>query len=226
MSLTQLPLPFLDADSATGQGFLAAPSNAEARTWLERVEAWPGGRLVIWGAPGCGKTHLLRRWAAQTRSSVVSGAALAGPPEPPSSGLAIDNADDVADDSALLHTLNAAAEAGFPVLLTASAPPARWPVRLPDLMSRLRTITAVAITAPEEWLLKALLAQQFAERQLAVPEPIQDWILLRLPRTAAAVREFATRLDRAALTAGRAVNRMLAASVLAGFDENGQAPLG
>lgn len=226
MSLTQLPLPFLDADSATDQGFLAAPSNAEARTWLERVEAWPGGRLVIWGEPGCGKTHLLHRWAAQTRSAVIPGAALAGPAEPPSTGLAIDDADNLTDDATFLHTLNAAAEAGFPVLLAASSPPARWPVRLPDLMSRLRTITAVAITAPEEWLLKALLVRQFAERQLAVPEPIQDWILLRLPRTAAAVRDFATRLDHASLAAGRAVNRVLAASVLAGFDENGQAPLG
>ena len=226
MSLSQLALPFLDAGGTTDQGFLEAPSNAAARAWLARVETWPGGRLVIWGESGCGKTHLLRRWAACSNASVVAGAALHGPPEPPATGLAIDDADRVADDANLLHTLNAAAEAGLPVLLTASAPPARWPARLPDLMSRLRTITAVAIATPEEWLLKALLAQQFAERQLAVPEPVQDWILLRLPRTAAAVREFATRLDEAALAAGRAVNRMLAASVLAGLDENGQAPLG
>jgi chromosomal replication initiation ATPase DnaA len=226
MSLIQLALPFADYGGTTDQGFLEAPSNAEARAWLERVEAWPGGRLVIWGEPGCGKSHLLRRWAADTRAALVAGAALHGPSEPTLTGLAIDDADRVADDASLLHTLNAAAEAGFPVLLSACAPPARWSVRLPDLMSRLRTITAVAITAPEEWLLKALLAQQFAERQLAVPEPVQDWILLRLPRTAAAVHEFATRLDQAALAGGRAVNRMLAASVLAGFDENGQAPLG
>ena len=58
--------------------------------------------------------------------------------------LAIDDAD-TAPELALLHLLNAAAEAGFPVLLTGRSPPARWHIALPDLASRLRAATAVEI---------------------------------------------------------------------------------
>ena len=100
------------------------------------------------------------------------------------------------------------------MLLAARTPPARWPVRLPDLASRLRAVTAVEIRPAEEELLRALLARLLAERQISVPEAVQDWLLLRLPRTQAAMREAAARLDHGALAAGRGVTRALAAAVL------------
>ena len=66
-------------------------------------------------------------------------------------------------------------------------------------------------------MLRALLARLLAERQLSVPETVQDWLLLRLPRSQAAIREAAARLDRAALATGGGVTKTLAATVLAGF---------
>jgi chromosomal replication initiation ATPase DnaA len=50
------------------------------------------------------------------------------------------------------------------VLLAARTPPAHWPVRLPDLASRLRATTAVEIAPPEDSLLRSLLARLLAER--------------------------------------------------------------
>ncbi len=47
-----------------------------------------------------------------------------------------------------------------------------------------------------------------------MPEPVQDWLLLRLPRDPAALREAAARLDQAALAAGRRVTQAIAADVL------------
>ena len=75
-------------------------------------------------------------------------------------------------------------------------------------------MTAVEIRPAEEELLRALLARLLAERQISVPEAVQDWLLLRLPRTQAAMREAAARLDHGALAAGRGVTRALAAAVL------------
>ena len=40
---------------------------------------------------------------------------------------------DIAEPRPLLHLLNAAAEAGLPVLMTARLPPARQPIKLADL---------------------------------------------------------------------------------------------
>src|SRR6185312_17541468 len=91
---------------------------------------------------------------------------------------------------------------------------ARWPVRLPDLASRLRAIAAVEIGPPDDSLLRSLLARLLADRQLTVAPAVQDWLLLRLPRTPAALRETVARLDHAALVSGGRVTRALAASVL------------
>jgi chromosomal replication initiation ATPase DnaA len=111
--------------------------------------------------------------------------------------------------------LNAAAEARRPVLLAAGTPPARWPVRLPDLASRLRAMTAVELLLPDDDLLRTLLARLFADRQHAVSEPTQDWLLTHLPRTPTALRDAVDRLNRAALGSAGGITRPLARAELA-----------
>jgi chromosomal replication initiation ATPase DnaA len=208
----QLPLPFLHQPAFAAVDFLEAPSNAAALSWLARTGDWPGGRLAIWGAAGCGKTHLLHVWARGNGARLVTGPALTELPPP--SSLAIDDADAIGDEALLLHTLNAAAEARCPVLLAARPPPARWTTRLPDLASRVRAITAVEIGAAEDSLLRLLLARLLAERQVSVTRGVQDWLLLRLPRSATALREAVARLDRASLAARSPVTPALARLVL------------
>jgi chromosomal replication initiation ATPase DnaA len=198
-----------------GAAFLDAPCNAAAVAWLDRTPDWPGGRLALWGEAGCGKTHLLHRWADRLGADWRHGSDLRGLPDAPTRPLAIDDADAAAEEIALLHVLNAASEAAQPVLLTGRAPPARWPVRLPDLASRLRAITAVPIAAPDDELLRRLLRQLLAERRVPVPEPVQEWMLRRLPRQAGAMREAAALLDRAQLQAQRTVTRGIAEECLA-----------
>lgn len=216
----QLPLPFAYAPHLTAADFLPAPSNAAALAWLGRTEAWPQGRLALWGQEGSGKTHLLHVWAARLGAVLLAGPGLRLAALAPDRPLAIDDAD-TAPEQPLLHLLNAAAESGLAVLLAGRTPAARWPVALPDLASRLRATAAVEIRPAEDALLRALLARLLAERQVAVPEAVQSWLLTRLPRTPAAVREAAARLDRAALAAGGAVTRAIAARVL---DETADEP--
>lgn len=208
----QLALPFAHAPLYAAD-FVQMPSNAAALAWLGRPADWPQRRLALWGAEGCGKTHMLHLWARRAGAVLLSGPALPRREPAPTAPLAVDDAD-AAPERPLLHLLNGAAEARLPVLLAGRTPPARWPVQLPDLASRLRATAAVEIRPAEDELLRALLAHSLAERQLAVPEAVQAWLLTRLPRTQAAVREAAARLDRAALAAGRRIGRAVAARVL------------
>ena len=207
-----LPLPY---QARYGADFLAAGSNEAARVWLRRIREWPQRRLALWGDSGTGKTHLLHRWADANNAELLAGFALPGLAVSPTRPVAIDDADGCADEAALLHLMNDLAEAGLPLLLAARLPPARWRVGLPDLGSRLRATLSVGIAPAEDELLRALLARLLAERQLAVPAAVQDWLLLRLPRTPAAIRDAAARLDHAALAAGSRVTRGLAAEQLA-----------
>lgn len=216
--IRQLALPFPHAPDFSGTNFLRSPSNEEALIWLARDAEWPMRRLVLWGEAGSGKTHLLHIWAQRQNVSVLAGPQLRLGHAPPDQPLAIDDAD-LAAERPLFHLLNAAAEAGLPVLLAARTPPARWNITLPDLASRLRASLAVRIRPAEEELLRCLLAALFIDRQLPVSEPVQELLLRHLPRSPATLREAVARLDRLALAAGGKVTRALAAEVVAEFYE-------
>lgn len=213
--LRQLALPFVHAPRLTEAEFLPSAGTKAALAWL--AAEWPGQRLALWGAPGSGKTHLLHIWATRAGAVLASGAAIragAGPGNVCSPGpLAVDDAD-LAPETGLLHLLNAAQEAGHPVLLAARTPPARWPTGLPDLASRLRATVAVPLGAADDAFLRTLLARLLSDRQLQVAPAVQDWLLAVLPRDPAALREVAARLDRAGLAAGRGITRALAARTL------------
>jgi chromosomal replication initiation ATPase DnaA len=220
----QYVLPFQHSPQYDAADFLPADCNAEALTFLHHTPDWPQRRLALWGPAGCGKTHLLHLWTQREGALLIAGPSLRlAPPERP---LAIDDAD-TAPERPLLHTLNAAFETGLPVLLAGRDPPARWLVRLPDLASRLRAITAAQIRPADDGLLRALLARLLVERQMTVSEPVQQFLLHHLPRTPGAIREAAARLDHASFAAGGRANRAVAAAVLAGmtgFDENFTTP--
>ena len=210
----QLPLPIFRGPRFAEADFRLASSNAEAWTWLRRTDEWPNHRLALWGEAGRGKSHLLHIWAARTGAEICLGPELSGLVAAPTIGVALDDADAMAEETALLHLLNAAGEAGLSVLLSARLPPARWPVRLADLASRLRAITAVEIGPPEDHLLRSLLARLLADRQLRLPETVQDWLVRRLPRSAAAMGDAVERLDAAALDRQRNITARFAAEVL------------
>ncbi len=212
-AVRQLALPFCHQAGYNPADFLPGPGNAAALAWLDA--SWPGGRLALWGEAGCGKTHLLHVWAARSGAALLTGDALTGLVRlPPSGGIAVDRAD-VAPEEPLLHLLNAASEAGLPVLLAARLPPARWPTQLADLASRLRAAIAVEIGLAADGTLRTLFASLLASRQLTVPQAVQDWLLIRLPRNPAALRAAAERLDAAAFAAGRRVTQAMAAQVVA-----------
>ncbi|MGC8469144.1 MAG: chromosomal replication initiator DnaA, partial [Acetobacteraceae bacterium] len=129
----QLPLPFAETEHFEEADFLAAPSNAAARAWLGQEGEWPERRLWLWGEGGCGKSHLLHLWARRAGAVVLRGPLLRGLPVLSAAAVAVDDADAVAEEQALLHLLNVASEARRSVLLAGRSPPGRWAVRLPDL---------------------------------------------------------------------------------------------
>ena len=215
----QLPLPFEHQPRYNSRDFIHACSNRSALAWLEAN--WPEQRLALFGPQGCGKSHLLHIWAERTGGTLLMGSTVKEldclPPRGP---LALDDADLIGDETLLFHLLNIARDRGLQLLLAADAAPSRWAVRLPDLSSRLRAITAVEIGLPDDELLAALLKRLAADRQLVVSQAAQDWILLHLPRSAAAIRDAVSLLDRESLASGLAITRSLAVKVLKGEESS------
>jgi chromosomal replication initiation ATPase DnaA len=215
--MTQLPidLPFRPALGAAD--FLVSECNRSALSWIERWPDWPGRSLVLYGPAQCGKSHLARLWTACGGGRLVHGSALQAlrPPELAAlPGVVVDDAD-VAPERVLLHLHNCCRETGAGLLIVARRPPSRWPIKLPDLASRLRATAAVGIGPPDDALLAGLLVKHFADRQIRVAPAVISYAVRRIERSFAAASAFVEALDRAALGAGRPIGLALVRRVLA-----------
>ncbi len=219
----QLPLPFVPQPSLGAADFLVADSNREAVTWLETWPGWPAPAVIVVGPSGCGKSHLGRMFLARTGGVAVKPAELGHQPPAASPSLlaaaaiVIDDADRAIEagyEAPLLHLYNAVREEGRTMLLTAQTPPARWQIRLADLRSRLNSCPTVAIGAPDQALIAALLVKLFADRQLGVDEAVIGFLVNRIERSFAAARDIVAKIDAASLSARRRVTVPLAAEAL------------
>lgn len=209
------------------EDFLVAPGNQLAVDWIDRWPDWPQPGLALHGDPGAGKTHLTHVW--QGRSAALRLAPrtlLAG--EPPellgdAKACVLDEAEALWDSTAsrqegerrLLHVFNMMNQRGGHMLFAGREAPARWPIALPDLRSRLAALPAVALGQPDEQLIEAVLVKLFADRQLAVEPAVVRYLLRRMERSFAAARALVAAIDRESLRSGRPVTVPLVGEVMA-----------
>ena len=202
--------------------FLVASPNAEAVAWLDRWPDWPATALALYGPAGAGKSHLAQVW--RRRSGAVE-AAGQGPLDPPALAAAgavvldLGDAPAPAVERPVLHLYNLLAERRGHLLLVGREPPARWPVELPDLRSRLSTAPAVALLPPDDELRAAVMVKLFADRQIRVEAEVVSYLLQRLDRSFAAIGTAVAALDEAALAERRPITVPLARAVLARLAE-------
>lgn len=207
-------------DGMTRAEFFVSPANALALAALDGWQGWPGGKMMLLGPPGAGKSHLAQIWATDTGAAQVAGAELADTDIPAlaAARVVVEDAEAVAGDAqaeaALFHLHNLLAQTGGALLLTAAMPPRDWGLTLPDLMSRMQAAPVTRIEPPDDALLSAVLVKLFADRQLAVAPNLIPYLVARMPRSVGAARELVAALDAAALAEGRPVTRSLAAGLL------------
>jgi chromosomal replication initiation ATPase DnaA len=223
--MTQLTIDLPGRPPALGRAdFLESGCNADALGWIERWPGWPSRALVLHGPPQSGKSHLAHLWHERSGAAMIAGdrlaeadpAALAAAP-----AVAVDDAEH-APEQALLHLYNCCIEAGAGLLVVAREAPPRWPIALPDLASRLRAALSVAIAAPDDALLAALLVKHFADRQVQVAPEVIAFLAPRMERSFADAGALAAALDRAALGARRPIGLALARKILG--ERAGQPP--
>ena len=198
--------------------FLVTPGNYEAVAWIDRWPVWPGHALALFGPAGCGKTHLAHVFALRASAPVLTAAdvhpdAVARLIEA-HRALVLEDGEAVADPRALLHLFNAMKEQGGFLLLTSREPPARWPVGLADLKSRLSAVPAVRIAPPDDAMMEAVLVKLFADRQLEVAPDVVAYLTRRMDRSFAAARQIVARADSASLADKRAITIPLIKHVL------------
>jgi chromosomal replication initiation ATPase DnaA len=220
---TQYTFDFPHRPAFGADDFLVAASNAEAIAWLDRWPDWPSPSLIVYGPPGCGKTHLAHVWRGRSGARAIAPDALTieNVPELLGSASSVVDDADTAAERPLLHLVNLMAERGDHLLLTAREPPQRWPATLPDLRSRLLAMQAVAVQSPDDALIGGVMRKLFADRQISVSDEVVVFLLRHMERSFAAARRIVAALDRTALETRRAITLPLAREVLA-HDGNGE----
>ncbi len=203
----QLPLDLAYRPALGSADFVVADANRDAVAWIDRWPDWPAHALAIHGPKGCGKTHLAHVWRA--RSGAIALTAPPGEGVAPPLRVVLDEPRGW-PETAFLHLYNAVREAGGHLLIASEMPPARWGVALPDLASRLASIPAVALAAPDDELLISVMAKQFSDRGLEVNDDVLRYVAGRIERSFAAAAAMVEKIDRAALAEQRKVTLALA----------------
>lgn len=218
----QLTFRLDQAPALTRDDFLRSQANEAALTMLEAPESWPRHMLLLIGDEGAGKTHLATIWAQEQGARllvssqlsqveidplVTAGGAIAAELGP--SALA-----QIEAEHAMFHLWNLCRARDCKLLLTSRTAPRDWNITLPDLRSRMDAMAQVHLMPPDEALLAAVLVKLFADKQIAAPAALIDWLVLHLDRDLGLARRFVATLDQRSMAEKRPIGRKLAAEVM------------
>ncbi len=176
--------------------FIVTPSNARAAHLLEHWGAWPVLSAVLTGPRKSGRSLLARIFAAK------------------SGGIIVDDAERM-PEAQIFHAWNAAQESRRPLVIVADSLPPAWPVKLPDLRSRLAASTHAVIGAPDDALMRLLFTELFRRRGLDARPDLIDWLATRVERSHITVQRVVDALDQEALERRKRLTIPLARTVLA-----------
>ncbi len=193
--MTQIALPLGWPADPRDDAFLVTPSNARAVQTLEHTATWPVMTAILTGPRKSGRSLLARIFAAKTGGAIIDDAERL--PEPQ-----------------LFHAWNRAQEEHRPLLIVADAAPPEWKVKLPDLRSRLSASPIAAIGAPDDELMRLLLAHLFERRSLDARPDLVDWLATRIERSHIAVTRTVDALDQEAMERRRRLSIPLARTTL------------
>jgi len=210
----QLPLRIGLRDSATFANFLPA-ANAQA---LHALQQQGEPFIYLWGAGGCGKSHLLQ--AACHAVTEAGGSAVYLPLGELSQMSAellegmermqlvcIDEVDSIAGNTrweqALFHLYNRLRDSGNRLVVAGQAAPPALGLSLPDLVSRLGwgPVYQLQLLSDEEKA-KALRLRA-AQRGMEMPPEVANYLLNRAPRDMQALFALLDELDEVSLAAQR-----------------------
>ena len=203
--------------------FLVSDSNREAVALIDGFADWQVPVQWIYGPAGSGKSHLAAVLSHQCAALNIDAVQLLqddiarvldGSEKP--DAVIVDRLDALPVDyeEVLFHLLNFSRHENLKILLLSEKPAAQLTIGLPDLVSRLKAVAAVALTSPDDALMRGLMVKLFSDRQLKVDARVIDYLLPRMVRDYADMAALIDNIDRQALAEKRAITVPMVAEIL------------
>lgn len=216
----QLKLDFPE-DSPTLDSLSVTACNRTAIAVLRRWPDWRTSTLALVGGPKSGLTTAATAWAAKAGGEVISAKAFSKlshrrVEQLSHQPVAIDLAEQVKNEDNLLSIINLSSRNGGSVLLTGHVSPARWHTKLPDLTSRLKSMTLVELGLPDDEMFSVRIRSAMKRRFLKLPADVENYLLTRLDRSYLSIETFVENLHE--MIDGREVTIPLARIVLDEMD--------
>lgn len=216
--LKQAAFSFSTNAEMSSNDFMISDCNREAFSLIETWPDWPANGIIIYGPKGCGKTHLTHLFAEKV---ILSQEKTFKVPTfncqqinlkniericKSTDVIVLENLSKNINQEALFHLFNNFDKGGKYMLWTSEIAPARLNFSLKDLQSRLNTLPAIAITEPDDTMLRALIIKLFDDRQLMISPEILEYIVNNTERSFAYIENLVKEIDEISLAYKSAIN--------------------
>ncbi len=202
--------------------FLVSKSNEDAVHWIDLWPNWPtmSSGLNVFGPTGSGKTHLGVVWQTQAKAIHFDRHKIAG-------GIlerlleerchvVLDGLTSEWPGDLVLHIYNLVAEKNGNILVLSRLPAAQLDCEPSDLSSRLSTLSAVEIRAPDDVLLIGIMQKLFSDRQLVVGYDVLSYLNSRMVRSFEEAIRWVDILDSMSLSEGKSITMPLVRRAMVG----------
>jgi hypothetical protein len=175
----QIALPLDFPQSGDERRFILSDANREAFEHFRHWSMWPVKATVLTGPRRSGRSLLARGFVDRV------------------GGRLFDDAERH-EEEALFHAWNQAQETGRPLVMVVDDSEG-WPVKLPDLRTRLAVTPVARIHQPDDALFSALIELLFADRGLHIPGEALRFITGRVQRDYLNAERIVEAIDRFAI---------------------------
>jgi DnaA-homolog protein len=218
--MQQIPLPIGPSTPPSFDTFIPG-ANAAALEHLRQL-VLPAAPVYLWGAPGSGKSHLLRAMVHEQQrrglraACFAAGDALPWTWSPDWALIVIDDChalDAQAQQAAFALFVDAATH-GVQLLGAGRLPPVDLPLR-DDLRTRLAWGHVFAMSSPSEADTRAALRREADRRGIFLSDEVMNFLLTRFARDLKSLMAMLDELDGFALSQSRSVTVPLLRQMLA-----------
>ncbi len=211
----QLVLDLEGPESYQVEEFIVAESNRHAYEWVLKWPEWPSPGLILFGEEGCGKTHLAHIWRQSSQAvflkekDIQDLTWLQENPVNVIYSLSFRYPADV-----LFHLYNLAKELRFSYLILSIQSPQEWPLVLKDTESRVKSLPAVWVGAPEDSLLEQVLRKRFSDLQVQLSEAVIRYLVAHMPRDFKSLQRLVKIMNQLSLEKHKKVSLQIAKDAL------------